>query len=47
MCAQNCNNTIGSYTCNCNIGYRLNADGRRCDGMLLFYRIVITVKFQL
>ena len=32
-CAQNCHNTIGSYTCSCNAGYRLNANGYDCDGM--------------
>ena len=31
-CSQNCHNTIGSYTCSCNTGYRLNADGVTCDG---------------
>ena len=31
-CAQNCHNTIGSYTCSCNAGYRLNANGYDCDG---------------
>ena len=29
-CAQNCHNTIGTYTCSCNAGYTLNADGRGC-----------------
>ena len=32
-CAQNCHNTIGSYTCSCNAGYRLNVNGYDCDGM--------------
>lgn len=32
QCAQNCHNTVGSYTCSCNVGYRLNIDRRRCDG---------------
>ena len=31
-CSQNCHNTVGSYTCSCNTGYRLNADGVTCDG---------------
>ena len=31
-CAQNCHNTIGSYTCSCNVGYRLNSNGYDCDG---------------
>eukprot|EP00731_Ephydatia_muelleri_P037516 Em0494g1a len=29
-CAQTCINSIGTYTCSCNIGYTLNADGRTC-----------------
>ena len=33
-CAQNCHNTIGSYTCSCNAGYRLNVNGYDCDGMI-------------
>lgn len=32
MCAQICNNTIGSYTCQCRIGFTLNSDGRGCGG---------------
>lgn len=31
-CAQNCNNTVGNYTCSCNEGYTLNRDGNTCDG---------------
>ncbi|XP_064386521.1 uncharacterized protein LOC135335055 isoform X2 [Halichondria panicea] len=30
-CDQICTNTPGSYTCDCNTGYRLAADGRECD----------------
>ena len=33
QCAQNCSDTVGSYTCNCRTGYTLNADGQHCDGM--------------
>ena len=32
QCAQNCHNNIGSYTCSCRDGYRLNVDERACDG---------------
>ena len=38
-CAQNngacdrfCNNTEGSFFCQCGDGYNLNEDGRQCDG---------------
>ena len=27
-----CTNTVGSYTCGCNVGYR--GDGRTCNGMV-------------
>jgi hypothetical protein len=32
-CQHNCTNTLGSYTCQCNAGYRLNGDGQTCTGM--------------
>lgn len=31
QCAQNCHNTAGSYTCSCNTGYTLDANGRSCS----------------
>ena len=31
-CQHICNNTIGSYVCDCRIGYALNSDGRTCRG---------------
>ena len=31
-CAQNCSNTVGSYTCSCSSGYGLASDGRWCAG---------------
>ena len=31
-CEQDCINTIGSYMCSCNQGYRLASDGRACNG---------------
>ena len=35
MCAQNCQDTQGSYTCSCRSGFALNADGRTCTGTSL------------
>ena len=32
LCAHNCSNTDGSYTCSCRPGFRLSSDGRRCHG---------------
>lgn len=37
-CAQNCHNNVGSYTCSCNVGFRLNTNGYGCDGNL---RIIV------
>ena len=31
-CDQQCTNTIGSYTCSCNPGYRLASDRQTCNG---------------
>ena len=33
-CAHNCVNTNGSYSCGCESGYRLRADGHSCEGLL-------------
>ncbi|XP_078670984.1 uncharacterized protein LOC144911074 isoform X2 [Branchiostoma floridae x Branchiostoma belcheri] len=30
-CAQNCTNTIGSFSCSCYTGYKFNNDGVSCD----------------
>ena len=30
-CAHNCHNRIGNYSCSCNIGFQLDADGRGCS----------------
>ena len=35
--AGNCTNSLGSYTCSCTSGYRLQADARSCAGMWLFH----------
>ena len=35
-CEQICTNTPGSYICQCNAGFRLNVDGRTCDGIKAF-----------
>ena len=39
-CAQDCRNTIGSYTCSCITGYRLASDGRGCIGMSLIENLL-------
>ena len=32
ICEQVCNNTIGSYLCECHIGYQLDANAINCSG---------------
>jgi hypothetical protein len=44
QCDQNCHNTIGSYNCSCNTGYRLNMNGYGCDGERTF---VLTTKLTM
>ena len=31
-CAHGCVNTIGSYACYCDAGYKLGSNGLQCDG---------------
>ena len=31
-CSQNCVNTYGSFECQCNSGFELDADGHTCNG---------------
>ena len=38
-CQQVCVNTVGSYMCQCNAGYRLNNNGRTCAGEKLHTNI--------
>ena len=33
-CDHSCNNTEGSYTCGCDEGYELDADGYSCNGIV-------------
>ena len=34
-CAHHCINTLGSYSCSCETGYKLSSNGLHCDGKLL------------
>ena len=38
VCTQTCTNTEGSFTCGCNSGYELDADGTTCNGM---YKLLV------
>ena len=31
-CSGECINNVGSYTCDCEVGYTLNSNGLKCDG---------------
>ena len=33
-CQHDCHNSLGSYTCSCNIGFQIDLDGRACNGEL-------------
>lgn len=37
-CEQLCLNNNGSFSCNCEIGYRIDQNGRTCNGMDLCTR---------
>ena len=36
-CEQVCNNTIGSFLCDCVTGYQLDRNGLNCNGMLCMF----------
>ena len=42
-CTQTCLNTIGSYTCSCTTGYRLDRDGYTCNGIDLTYLLLCPI----
>jgi tolkin protein len=31
-CDHECVNTLGSFKCECRIGYELHSDGKKCEG---------------
>ena len=37
QCDHSCVNSVGSFSCVCNFGYRMAEDGRHCIGELLLY----------
>ena len=37
-CEQICTNAIGSFSCNCTVGYQLDENGFNCTGMLVLPR---------
>ncbi len=43
-CAEICTNILGSFRCSCRTGYRLNVDGKSCDGKLTFYSFISSFK---
>ena len=43
-CHHNCHNSVGSYSCSCNNGYRLNSNGYTCEGRLSSKKILSSDK---
>ena len=39
-CDHNCHNTMGSYYCTCNTGYRLDSNMRSCHGNLINHQLI-------
>ena len=40
-CAEMCTNVLGSFRCSCRTGYRLNVDGKSCDGTLCYKTLIV------
>ena len=45
ICSQNCQNSVGSYTCSCFTGFSLNEDKTTCSGSLVFQTCINQMKF--
>jgi len=39
-CEHVCVNTLGGFHCECNIGYELHSDGKRCEGTYLHLQFI-------
>ena len=37
-CGHICVNTLGSYKCECKIGYELHSDWKKCEGIVLLLK---------
>ena len=46
-CTQMCTNTVGSFTCHCNIGYYLLADGRTCNGKFTVFNLLYAMTIDI
>ena len=44
-CEHSCSNADGSYTCSCNSGFKLNANGLTCEGEQKS-RTLVTICFK-
>ena len=40
-CAQICTDTVTSYRCSCNSGFRLAIDGHTCNGKCFIYIVTL------
>ena len=43
-CQFACVNTLGSYRCECPVGYRLGADGKNCQGNVSLNQLRLNVE---
>ena len=41
LCGQNCENTFGSYECNCDPGFQLLEDSFTCEGKHIIFSITL------
>ena len=40
-CAERCENTLGSFLCNCTLGCKLGSDGASCEGTACIYYLIL------
>ena len=40
-CAERCENTLGSFLCNCTLGCKLGSDGASCEGTACRYYLIL------
>ena len=46
-CEQNCQNTIGSYSCSCLSGYLIDSNGYNCTGLKILWVLIIKILYSI